>query len=424
MKAATTNRDHVLSVATAAMQRLQLQADHPDALPPELRLAETSAEAAELAHALRRSLHWAKTEERALAQRGQLDDLQPDVPYISRDPVLSLVQSGINASPAPEAAVPAFAAHEAAAEPHTAALHDMPLRSVVAHVALSQKPRHPITGWTNLDDFRFDEPKETWTVAMMGDWGTASPGALKVADQIAALRPDHVIHLGDIYTTGTPAECQANFVDVWKPRKPENTRIWAMCGNHEMYSGGDGYYGLVLPFCNQPASYFNLGNRHWRLIAIDTGHTEYRVDAPQPEWIRHQLSEEGPRKIVLSHHQMFSAADERPVKFNMRGVLGPYAQQHTVHGWVMAHEHDAGVYRADPTLGGMRSCILGHGGQPVSRYSGVVPGSTAPALRKSWNVKRPDGKLKNGFALFTFDGAGLRVRYVDEDGDTWYQEKW
>src|SRR4051794_17575687 len=112
MKPTTTNRDHVISVATAAMQRLQLQADHPEALPEELRLAPGAEAAAEMADALRRSLHWAKTEERALARRGQLDDLSPDVPYVSRDPILALVQSGINAAE-PTHDVPAFAAAEA-----------------------------------------------------------------------------------------------------------------------------------------------------------------------------------------------------------------------------------------------------------------------------------------------------------------------
>jgi Calcineurin-like phosphoesterase len=426
MKAATTNRDHVLNVATAAMQQLQMQADHPDTLPEQLRLAPDAATAAQLAGALRRSLHWAKTEERDLARSGQLDDLRPDVPYVSRDPVLALVQSGIDAAPAPTA-VPAVAAAEAADAPQTAELHTIPLESVVAHVALDAALKRPLVPWKTLDDFRFPLAEKA-TVAMMGDWGTGMKGALKVADQIAKLNPDHVIHLGDIYTTGTPKECRENFVDVWKPRKPAKTRIWAMCGNHEMYSGGDGFYDLVLPFCGQPASYFNLGNSHWRLVAIDTGNPEYHVNAPQPEWIRHQIAEKGPRKIVLSHHQMFSAADDRPRKFKMRPLLEPYAKGGLVHGWVMAHEHDGIVYMPDPTLGGMRSCTLGHGGQPVRLppIKGPLPGSTAPGVLRYWEVARPHSsdQGKNGFAVFTFDGPNLHIRHMDEDGDTWFEEDW
>jgi calcineurin-like phosphoesterase family protein len=45
-------------------------------------------------------------------------------------------------------------------------------------------------------------------IAIMGDWGTGAQPAISVLKQIAAAKPDIVIHLGDIYYSGTPAECR------------------------------------------------------------------------------------------------------------------------------------------------------------------------------------------------------------------------
>ena len=48
-------------------------------------------------------------------------------------------------------------------------------------------------------------------VAILGDWGTGTTAAIDLLRQVAAHQPDLLIHLGDIYYSGTPAECRDNF---------------------------------------------------------------------------------------------------------------------------------------------------------------------------------------------------------------------
>lgn len=73
-----------------------------------------------------------------------------------------------------------------------------------------------------------------------------------MAALLAAQRPDVAIHLDDIYYSGTPAECDAHFLAPLRAAMPD-TRLFSLCGNHDMYSGGTGYYGLLRQI-GQPAS--------------------------------------------------------------------------------------------------------------------------------------------------------------------------
>ena len=49
-------------------------------------------------------------------------------------------------------------------------------------------------------------------VGVLGDWGTGEPDAIAVLDQLMQLKPDVIVHLGDIYYAGTIDECRTNFL--------------------------------------------------------------------------------------------------------------------------------------------------------------------------------------------------------------------
>ena len=115
----------------------------------------------------------------------------------------------------------------------------------------------PFMAHQRLEDFQFSLPERA-TVALVSDWGTGNAHAVAVAQQIARHRPDHVIHLGDVYYAGTPREVQRNFLEVWNAFGPREARYWALNANHDMYSGGYGFFQHILPAFDQPASYFNL----------------------------------------------------------------------------------------------------------------------------------------------------------------------
>ena len=49
------------------------------------------------------------------------------------------------------------------------------------------------------------------TIAIFGDWGTGGPNAIETMRQISAFRPDILLHLGDVYYSGTQSEMQSRF---------------------------------------------------------------------------------------------------------------------------------------------------------------------------------------------------------------------
>ena len=65
------------------------------------------------------------------------------------------------------------------------------------------------------------ELKSDARVALVGDWGTGARPAVEILKQIAAAEPDLLVHLGDIYYSGTPLECKRSTTCARTPAKGE-----------------------------------------------------------------------------------------------------------------------------------------------------------------------------------------------------------
>src|SRR5208337_3165557 len=128
---------------------------------------------------------------------------------------------------------------------------------------VAQQKQIPYVVWKNLGDFVIDDgkslPSEA-SVAVVGDWGTGQDAAKLVLRQIADKKPDVVIHLGDIYYSGTEFEVNNYFLQPWTQILNLATNpipTFSLAGNHDMYCGGVPYYNLIKTL-GQPASYFCL----------------------------------------------------------------------------------------------------------------------------------------------------------------------
>jgi hypothetical protein len=265
---------------------------------------------------------------------------------------------------------------------------------------------------------------------LLGDWGTSLPDAEALLeaiwDQTYTADPTRTIlflHLGDIYYSGLPVECQQNFYDVFArvrqtliqrygPSFADNaaqSKIFAIPGNHEYYSKGYGYFQLIDQLdtelgTGQECSFFCLRTQNggWQVLGMDTGQGDHnafepifpkikdtlmpwierRVDElvpfPLNLWVDHwieaaveeytgpfapqlQASElawhkarlaEAPstQTILLSHHQLFSAAQEidhhTPQFLNthlLEDFRGYFLNQ--VPLWFWGHEHSYAIYQ-------------------------------------------------------------------------------
>jgi hypothetical protein len=275
------------------------------------------------------------------------------------------------------------------------------------------------------------------TIALAGDWGTGNVAARRVATEIAKTNPTYTIHLGDVYYSGTEGEETDNLLAAWPCGSAGS---FALNGNHEMYSGGQGYFGVALTsekFAIQaPYSYFALANDDWVILGLDSAYvaTEFfQVGAlhdSQLAWLRALrdrnafVRADGSRKklIVLSHHQALDTdgTKKSPVLWNqVTTALGlpDYWYWGHIHGVAVFHPVDekGAIAEKGTTL---RARLVGHGGVPY------IADPSTPALAWTESAAKADliedgsaSRSRNGFALLHFDGGSLAEELYDELGN-------
>jgi Calcineurin-like phosphoesterase len=283
-------------------------------------------------------------------------------------------------------------------------------------------------------------------IVVVGDWGSGVPRARdvagfmaeEVADALAHGREAHVVHLGDVYYSGLPEEVERNVLapGLW-PVTVDQARAgvtsWSLNGNHDMYGGGFGYFGTLLAderFRAQrspdgkPTSYFRLVSPSWDFAALDTswdpdvlaqGHVGVLED-PQAEFVASVAGESARKLMLLSHHQLLSVYDRKDVGPTLSGKLAPTLGAGRVTAWLWGHEHRCMTYEA---AGGVKfpRCI-GHGGVPVLMDHAAGDPVPAPGTweERDFLTYRGDRWARFGFAILDLAGDHIDVRYRDDQG--------
>ncbi len=265
----------------------------------------------------------------------------------------------------------------------------------------------PYQRYQDISDFIIDLPDSregTLTIGLIADWGTGMAPAQQVLAAVGQQKPDVLIHLGDIYYSGTPREVRERFLTICQQTPNLHIPTYTLSGNHDMYSGGPGYYWL-LGQIKQPASYFCLRNADWQLLAMDTGlhdadpgtvvsNLTY-LDPQEIAWHQDKIANAGGRKtILLSHHQLFSAAnsvgnlpDGKPLAANpfLFGAFANVLDQ--IELWLWGHEHNSIVF--DEYIGLRRGRCIGSAAVPTlleqNPYTPdpsleLPPGQTSPPI--------------------------------------------
>jgi hypothetical protein len=236
-------------------------------------------------------------------------------------------------------------------------------------------------------------------LALFADWGTGLYGAPVISNSIAQMRDrlDLVCHLGDVYYAGTKKEEKARLQDLWPSR---NDAVNRTCNsNHEMYSGGEGYFDIALPFIGQESSSFVLESSNWIIVGLDSAYEDHQLAGTQVAWLTSLIAGAPGKKVVLlSHHQPFSLLDAQGP--NLVAQLQSVLSAKQIFAWYWGHEHRCVLYdkRGDWNLWGR--CI-GHGGFPQFRdhVDGVPAQAAANGL--SWKSLpatplSPSGRLLDG----------------------------
>ena len=207
-------------------------------------------------------------------------------------------------------------------------------------------------------------------IAIVGDIGTGTDDAAAVLVAALSFRPDAILHVGDVYYSGTTFEVEHRFVglfeSVFKAQK-FRAPVFTVPGNHEYFVGAGPFLKCIdsgrlatSPDQHQSASYFCLRTEDnaWQFLGMDTGfygHTmavtpaaeqaalqilhgrdpavplsppappttaqaKLPVELPAPSgdpvvslrddevaWHQQKLDQFAGRSILLSHHQLYSA---------------------------------------------------------------------------------------------------------------------
>jgi Calcineurin-like phosphoesterase len=380
---------------------------------------------------------------------------EPDgVPYLSRAPLVSLVQSHLEEALG-QAGVPDPDEHRGLVSrivraierilhiaPGTFTPDDPDWYVVIAEGVLERLAdgNAPF----NARPAEYDNVADDARVVVVGDWGTGLPRAravaaqmrAKIAEALAIGRQVHVIHLGDIYYSGLESEDKRRFLDLW-PVTPEQAAAgvtsWSLNGNHDMYSGGFGYFGTVLAdprFRHQwsaddkPTSYFRLRSPSWDLVGLDTSWDTDVVSTgqvavledPQGGYVAEIAASSARRLVLFSHHQLVSYYDKPDIGRTLPAKLAPVLNANRVTAWWWGHEHRAVTYAE---AGGVHyPRCLGNGGVPVHPSPDPPPGSTPAVTWHSTRTVRADGQrwTRFGFAVLDLQPDRIEAAYIDDDG--------
>jgi hypothetical protein len=276
-------------------------------------------------------------------------------------------------------------------------------------------------------------------IAVFGDWGTGMYGAPVIRDTIVKklTRCDVVLHLGDTYYSGTDDEVQNRLVADW-PSRAGATINRALNGNHEMYSGGVGYFNALTSFFKQSASCFAMQNSNWLLVGLDTAYQDFDLSGDQVAWLKRMVSKAGKRKVILfSHHQPFSQLDDQGPKLQV--ALADLLAQQRITAWFWGHEHRLVVYEPHSQWGLKGRCV-GHGGFPQDRDTDIGAGGNiyqwihlaadlhAPEALvldgpNFWVTANPTQYSPHGFLFLEFDGNKAWETYRTPDNVA-VSERW
>lgn len=295
--------------------------------------------------------------------------------------------------------------------------------------------------WPTIDSFVGDTLPEKCRIAIVGDWGTGDERAQRLLEEVGRRKPDLLIHLGDVYYSCTNAEADRFLSNVRRVfPKVSGVRVLTLCGNHDMYSGGAPFYGLLNQL-GQEVSFFCLRNENWQVLAADTGYNDSNVreEGKKATWVRdydegeayselawhhRRLTTAGARRtILLTHHQPFSAnsAIDSGSAMNKRlhGQFEPFLGR--IPLWIWGHEHNQVIY--EEHAGVLRGRCIGASAVPVA--ADEHPYQADPAIAKEiprvvseeskLTLNEKAGLYRLGFGLLAIDGGRCTETYVEFD---------
>jgi hypothetical protein len=378
---------------------------------------------------------------RAKAKLAQIEDKDIHGDFVhTEDPDVALLLSALESASKQNAAPKSFAT----ATGEIIGVHKFDAtdpRWILSAVNMVVSEKVPFPYPTGPDDAEVQLPERDITMGVAGDWGTGLYSSNQIGAFIGSRKPDLALHIGDVYYSGTEEEVTDKFVHRF-PRGTFGT--FALNSNHEMYSGGKGYFNITLKdpdfAAKQSKSFFSLYNSKWQLIALDTAYESEKaqlyqngvIGSEQLGWFTMQLQKAkaaGRRIAIFTHHNPISVVEKNKQDTNLiQQILSAASMANSMFDyWFFGHEHAVAVF--EPMLWNHKNVAarcIGHGGIP---YPPATLGDKGQGVIARWTettcyaVGKGDPKCAlNGFAMYTFpiSGADIVEQYFDDSNNLRY----
>jgi predicted phosphodiesterase len=272
--------------------------------------------------------------------------------------------------------------------------------------------------------------KNEFKAILVGDWGTGNSNATFLVKEAAKLSPDYFIHLGDVYYTGTVDEQNLNYVTPLQKYLP-HTQIFSVPGNHDYYSGSQGYQWACSQF-GQKHSYFILENDHIQIHGIDAAmknidplNTEEasHLNADEVRWHLEHIKDTNKHVIMCEHFPLFSynsTISGDCLDLDQYAALAPCIDK--VTAWFWGHQHQFQLYKPYTFPNGevlQKARLIGAGSfntdsnldllYTQNKYSGKYP---VPELVEGdeWHTQYNGETISNSFGVL--EGKMVDGKYV------------
>ncbi len=246
----------------------------------------------------------------------------------------------------------------------------------------------------------------SFTFAVIGDSGNGRKNQLAVAGLLERLKPDLILHTGDVvYPSGEDRHYDRRFFIPYR-RLLKEVPVFPTLGNHDVEKGDRAAYlkNFHLPR-NNPQNTgryysFDWGNAHF--VALDS--ELYYEDGggsseEQRAWLERDLSEtRQPWKIVSFHRGIYSSSEhgsDEEIRKDLESIL----IRHEVDIVFSGHDHD---YERTLPIGGVIYVVTGGGGKDLYR-----------AGKSEWTAF---SKSVHHAVLVHIDGKHLSLEAIDLDG--------
>lgn len=236
--------------------------------------------------------------------------------------------------------------------------------------------------------------------AVWGDSGDGSDSQYTLAEEIASVPLELMLHVGDIaYEEGTLEQFEDNYFRVYEPLLP-HFAMFAVPGNHEYKTAGAAGYHEVFDLPNTETYYsFNWGDVHF--VGLDTT----QLNDFQLRWLQADLSRtDKPWRIAFMHHSPYSSGKAHGSDGDVRRKLEPIFQKAGVQLVFSGHDHH---YERSIEIDGIHYIVTGGGG-----------GDTA-GVGESWFTAFAQTVVH--FVYIEVDGDTLSTHAIDATGEEFDQ---